>query len=453
MRRFYLAAALSAACCLPSAALADRPNVLLVVSDDQGYGDVGGRGETNVDTPVINAIAQNGVRFSQFRVNPLCAPTRASLLSGQYSLECGMWRGPSRDADPDDPQARRLRDDVKLLPQFLKDAGYATGLFGKWHLGYESPNRPNDRGFDEFVGFLGGSSRYRKANTLLRNGEPFESDKHLTDLFTDEALAFIQKNRDRPFFCYVAYNAVHGPLWREEQPRPSGKEEWLRKYAERGIDFPRRDYCAVLNHLDHSVGRLLESLRALGLEENTLVIYVSDNGAITDKYPGDNGPLRGAKGSTYEGGIRVPAVMQWPGVIPAGTVSDANAVHFDIFSTVLAAAEVAVPERNGSHPVHGVSLIEHLKSGGKAPLPDRYLFWDLYGRMAALHADWKIVGEGQNHRGRFAEALPEIKQTEFELYRLSKDIAETQNVAAEHPEVYRDLKQRYVEWFEGIARQ
>src|SRR5262249_974036 len=153
--------------------------------------------------------------------------------------------------------------------------------------------------------------------------------------------------------------------------------------------FPRRDYCAVLAHMDDSIGRLLRTLSELGLEERTLVIFLSDNGAMTDKFPGNNGPLRGAKGMTYEGGIRVPAVRARPGGIPAGWVSDQDAVHFDIFSTILDAAGVAVPARNGAHPVHGVSLLPHVKSGGKVALPDRYLFWDLFGKMAAVHGRWK----------------------------------------------------------------
>lgn len=439
------------------AAEAARPNIVLVVSDDQGYGDAGCYGTTNVDTPVMDHIARHGVRFTSFRVNPLCAPTRSSLMSGQYSLECGMWRGPSRPptaddkADPDNPRARRLRKDVKLLPQFLKEAGYATGLFGKWHLGYESPNLPNERGFDEFVGFLGGATPYRNSPRLMRNGRPLQTNTHTTDLFTDEAIAFIRSHQERPFFCYVAYNAVHGPLWTQDRRRPSGKDEWLRKYADRGIDFPRRDYCAVLDHMDHSVGRILQTLRELNLEKTTLLIYLSDNGALEDKFPGNNGPLRGQKGQTYEGGIRVPAVMQWPGVIPQGLVSDANACHFDVFSTILDAAGVPIPEKNGAFPVHGVSLLGHLKSGGKTPLPDRYLFWDLFGRMAAVHGPWKILAEGPNHRGRFADAADWIRANNLELYNLDRDLGETADLRETHPAVYRELKTRYLEWITKIA--
>ncbi len=429
-------------------AQSQRPNILLVVNDDQGYGDASSYGASDLKTPRFDALAASGVRFTSFRVNPLCAPTRASLLTGQSSLETGMWRGPSQKESVE----RALRDDVRLLPQYLKAAGYATGMFGKWHLGYESPNLPNERGFDEFVGFLSGAHPYqaRRTGRILKDGKPVNSEKHLTDLFADRAEDFIRRHAQQPFFCYVPFNAVHGPLWSEDRQMFSGKAEWLEKYK----DLPpaRRDYSAVLSHADERLGKFIDLLGELKIAERTLVICISDNGGMIDKYPGNNGPLRGAKGLTYEGGIRVPAALGWPGVVPAKIVSDANAVHFDLFTTILDAAGVAVPKTNGSYPVHGVSLLPHVQSGGIRPLPDRYLFWDLYGKMAALHGDWKIVGQIENHHGKWAAALREIEGATFELYNLKTDLGETHNVAAEHPDIYRDLKQRYLAWFEAATR-
>lgn len=455
-RSAIIALALTAAVGQASAADAQarRPNLLLIVSDDQGYGDAGSYWKTDVETPVIDGLARQGVRFTRFRVNPLCGPSRASLMTGQYSLECGMWRGPSENRSVEDG-GRVLKKDVRLLPQFLKDAGYTTGMFGKWHLGYSAPNLPNGRGFDEFFGFLGGSTRYNpppNSTALLRNGQPAGERGHTTDLFTDHAIAFMKANRSRPFFCYVPYNSVHGPIWRKDVPRPSGKDDWLTKYESKGIAFPRRDYCAILGHMDSSIGRLLQTLADLGIEENTLVVFHSDNGAMVDEYPGNNGPLRGAKGQTYEGGIRVPAIVRWPGVIPAGKVSDADAAHFDVFATILDAAGVAVPGRNGSHPVHGVSLLPHLRSGGTVPLPDRYLFWDLFGKMAAVHGRWKIVGQIGNHHGKFAAAVPAIKAARFELYDLETDLGEKKDLAVEKQDVYQALKDHYVRWFEQTTR-
>ncbi len=443
-----------AALSMAGAAAERRPNIVLIVSDDQGYGDASCYGSEDLRMTHLDGLAAGGIRFTQFRVNPLCAPTRASLLSGLYSIETGMWRGPSGPDRPSDTSDRRLQEGLRLLPQSLKEAGYATGMFGKWHLGYQSPDVPNDRGFDRFVGFLGGAHPYEAnlATPILRDGQPIRDDRHLTDLFTDEAIAFLETHRDEPFFCYVPYNAVHGPLWRPERPKPSAKPEYLERCERRGIDFPRRDYCATLEHMDDGVGRILETLRRLGLEDQTLVIFVSDNGAQQEQYPGDNGPLRGQKGMVTEGGIRVPAVIRWPGVIPPGTVSDAPAMAFDLFATCLDAARVDIPQTNGRHPVRGVSLLDHVRSGGMTSLPDRHLFWDLWGKLAAYHDGWKLVGEIPNHRGRFAAAVPEIEAARFELYDLPNDIGERHDLAADEPAVYADLKRRLVDWFRESTR-
>ncbi len=468
-----------------------RPNIVLIISDDQGYGDSTANGKTDLETPVMDAIAKAGIRFTHFRVNPLCAPTRASVMTGLYSLETGMWRGPGEGdpaakmakaekaakagkapkarraakagapaaEDDDDPAAsreRRIGDEFKLLPQYLKAAGYATGAFGKWHLGSDPKSVPNARGFDEFVGFIGGAHPYVLARNsrIEHNGKPLtEPDPaYTTDLFADRAIAFIKANRDRPLFCYVPFNAVHGPLRREEAPRDSALPQWLAYYEARGVPQPRRDYNAVMTHADSRAGDILTTLRELGLERNTLVIFHSDNGGILHTYPSNNGGLRGGKGDAYEGGIRVPAMMQWPGVIPAGSVSTADAAHFDLFSTILDVAGVKVPEKNGRYPVRGVSLLPHLKSGGKVPLPDRYLFWDLYGAVGALHGPWKLVGEISNHHGNFAKAATEASTAKFELYNLKADPAEKTDLAAQQPDVYADLKRRHLEWLRAFAR-
>lgn len=445
-----LALGLTAANTLPLAA--QRPNILLIVSDDQGFGDSSGFWNTDLQTPVIDGIGQNGAKLVRFRVNPLCAPTRASLMTGLYSNEAGMWRGPGQlergpqpeGGWPDD--ARVIRKGIKLLPQYLKEAGYATGMFGKWHLGYDPENVPNARGFDEFVGFLGGAHPYQQRNRgqLERNGKPLETEKHTTDLFADEAIRFIRENKDRSFFCYVPFNAVHGPLYSADRERYSAKPEWLAKYEH--LPPARRDYCAVMSHADARIGDMLAVLRELNLENNTLVIFHSDNGGILEKYPSNNGPFRGGKGEAYEGGLRVPCVIKWPGVIPAGTVSEADAVHFDIFVTILEAAGVEVPKTNGEFPISGQSLLSHLRTGGKPPLEDRYLFWDLYGKQAALKGDWKLVGNLPNHRGDFRQAALDAENAEFELYNLKSDPGEKQNVAKEQLEIYQDLKRRHVEW-------
>ena len=436
-----------------------RPNIVLIITDDQGYGDCSANGPTDLQTPFMDQIAKNGVRFTQFRVAPLCAPTRSSVMTGLDSLANGMWRGPGESARGDAPPGgwpddeRRIKDDIILLPQLLKRAGYATGMFGKWHLGYDNKNVPNARGFDEFVGFLGGAHPYwlRANHRIEENGKPLKFEGHTTDLFADRAIQFIKANKDKPFFCYLPFNAVHGPLRNAERAADSAKPEWLAHYEKLGVAQPRRDYAGVMSHADARIGDVLKTLRDLGLEQNTLVICHSDNGGILHTYPSNNGPLRGGKGETYEGGIRVPAMMQWPGKIPAGLVSKASAAHFDVFATILEAAGQPVPKTNGKHPVQGTSLLPHLTSKAQTPLPDRYLFWDLYGDCGALHGKWKLVGQIGNHGGDFKRAADEAEKTEFELYDLDADIGEKNNLAKQQPEIYSDLKRRHLEWLRQYA--
>lgn len=435
----------------------DKPNILLIVSDDQGWGDAACNWKkTDIETPVMDEVARTGIRFTQFYVNPLCAPTRSSFFTGQYSMENGMWRGPSRDK----PNTRCIRSDVTILPQYLKKAGYRTGIFGKWHLGYQTPNTPNDRGFDEFYGFLGGAHPYTPtpAGRLMHNRKRYQEDLHLTDYFTEKALSFIKDCAEMktPFFSYVPYNAVHGPLWLADKPRASGKKDWLESYAEKGIDFPRRDYNAILGHMDNSTGRLLKLIRYLKLEENTLIIYFSDNGACLEtaetkaNYPGNNGPFRGGKGGTYEGGIRVPCVMRWKNKFPEGVVSDQVTMHFDIFSTILEAAGVAIPKMNGSNPVHGLSLIKHILSGRKDPLPERTVFWELAGKVAVRKGKWKLVGQVESIRGNWRQIVTELRDADLELYDLEKDISESRNLRKKNSAKYTDLKKELIAFFENI---
>ena len=438
----------------PSLAAQSKPNIVLVLTDDQGYGDASCNWpDTDLQTPVMDRIAANGIRFTQFRVNPLCAPTRASIMTGTHSIYNGMWRGPGGPKTGSDgkiikPDTRVVHDDVRMLPEFLKQAGYATGLFGKWHLGYDEDNVPNTRGFDEFVGFPGGAHPYRwtKNSKVERNGEPLKTDKHFTDLFADEAIRFIRDNQDQPFFCYLAFNAVHGPLRAEKRSNDSARPDWLNYYEQQGVDQPRRDYNAVMTHADDRVGDVLETLNELGLTENTLVIYLSDNGGMTHTYPSNNGPLRGGKGTGYEGGLRVPAVMQWPGTIPASSVSNADGVHFDLFTTILDAAGTDIPDTNGRLDIDGISLLDHLRSGGQSALPHRTLYFDLWGKQAIIDGPWKLVGDAGNHHGDFNKATTAAKDHEYMLVHLDNDIGETTDLKDKHPDIYNKLKQELVDW-------
>lgn len=440
------------------------PNILMVVSDDQGWGDLPSNwDDTDVLMPVMDEVGRTGIRFTDFYVNPLCGPTRASLMTGQYSMENGMWRGPGSQ-EPGETNYRGIKSDVVMLPQLLQRADYATGAFGKWHLGYFDGSLPNDRGFDEFYGFLSGAHRYGLLENeagYLHNTVEYCEESHATDYITDKAEAFIRDSvaGSKPFFCYVPYNAVHGPLWREAKQTVSAKQEWLDKAAARGIDYPRRDYVAILEHMDDCVGRLLDVIDEVGVAEDTLVMYFSDNGGITmddptkAAYPGNNGPFRGGKGQVYEGGVRVPCVMRWKGKFPQGTISNGVAMHADIFATCLEAAGLDVPTKNGSNPVHGKSLLPHIISSGTEKLPERIIFFELTGKLGCRNGKYKMVGQIESSRADWTETISQLHDTDLELYDLSNDIGETTDLRTVLPTVYTELKLEMIEFFKNIDGQ
>lgn len=445
-----------------------RPNVVLIVADDLGHGDVGFTGAKDIQTPRIDSLAADGARFTDFYANsPLCSPTRAALLSGRYPQEAGVWKGvPTREkkekkaakgkdggkaekkaarkGELDDEEGFERDDlhvahDLKLLPQILKEAGYATGMFGKWHLGGASPNLPNDRGFDRFFGFLSGSSKYgpKHGPTQRLDGKPYDEEGHLTDLFTRHACDFIRANRDRSFFVYLPYNAPHGPIDNAAGLLP----DRVKAAAARGLAPKRADYAAVVEHLDDGIGRVLALLDELKLAERTLVVFTSDNGANCDKYAGSNAPFRGEKGQTWEGGIRVPCAVRLPGRIPKGTVSRSVSTTMDLFSTVLDYAGLPLPEKT-----RGVSLKGDLESGGQKPLPERTLFFELKGKVAARRGNWKLVGDvsAKEHRkgGMGIDGLA--------LFDLAADPGETTDLAQKYPEILDGLKKELDAWLAEI---
>ncbi len=474
LMRLSLGAALAVSL-LASAAPADppapgpRPNVILIIADDLGYGDAGFTGAKDILTPNIDRIAREGVRFTDFYANaPLCSPTRAALLSGRYPQEAGVWKGvptkekkekkaeknkdkaekkAARKGTPDEGEDNggferddlQLAHDLKLLPQILKEAGYATGMFGKWHLGGAAPNLPNDRGFDRFFGFLSGSSKYgpKHGPTQRLDREPFDEEGNLTDLFTKHACDFIRANKDKPFFVYLPYNAPHGPIDNAAGLLP----DRVRAAAARGLAPGRADYAAVVEHLDDGIGRVLATLDELALADRTLVIFTSDNGANRDKYAGSNAPFRGEKGQTWEGGIRVPCAARLPGRIPKGAVSRSVSASMDLFSTILDYAGLPLPERT-----RGVSLRADLESGGAKPVAERTLFFELKGKVAARRGNWKLVGDisDKDHRkgGMGIDG--------FALFDLAADPGETTDLAQKNPEILESLKKELDAWLAGV---
>ena len=444
---------------------AAAPNILFIVSDDHGWGDLPSNwDDTEVHLPTLDALARSGVRFPNYHTVPLCGPSRACMFTGQYSTENGMWRGPG--SQPlGSPGYRGIKRDVKMLSEYLSEAGYATGAFGKWHLGSLEGEVPNDRGFDEFHGFLGGAHPYwisgsRSKIMHNRDHDPLAKG-HATELFTQWAEDFIRENagKESPFFCYLAYNAVHGPLRVEKSKPASAPEAWVKKALDRGVSFLRSDYVAILEHMDHNIGQLVSVLDELGVAENTLIVFVSDNGGCTmeegaagGRFPGNNGPLRGGKATTYQGGLNVPFLVNWKGKIPqSGLVSDSHVMHCDIFSSLLDAAGLTVPESNGKNPLRGISLLPHMFSDGETSVPERTMIFELWGNIGVRRGDYKLwASVGRDYSPDWDALEAEISQKDLELFDLQRDVAETNDLRTEHPEMYASLKAELLDHLSGI---
>ncbi len=384
---------------------ADRaPNVVLILTDDQGYGDIHSHGNEKLDTPVLDRLAADGARFDRFYVNPICAPTRASLLTGRYHPRCGA-SGVSQGTEV-------MRLDEVTLAQVFRRAGYATGCFGKWHNGENYPYHPNGKGFDEFVGFCGGHWDNYFDTTLERNGEPFRTTRYITDELTDAALAFIEARRDRPFFCYVPYNAPHEPM---QVP-----ERCFEKYRKRGFDGRTATIYGMVENIDDNVGRILATLDRLDLAHDTIVVFLTDNGANGRRY---NAGMKGWKGSPDEGGCRVPCFVRWTGRIDPGTVVRPIAAHIDILPTL---AEWCGIRDTQTKPLDGVSLVP-LFAGREADWPDRAIFEP---RGAVRTERWRLITKGKRPQ----------------LYDMPADPGQERDVADEHPEVAAKLAMAFRDW-------
>jgi arylsulfatase A-like enzyme len=432
-----------------------RPNIIVVVGDDMGYADIGVHGCRDIPTPHIDALASAGVRCTSGYVSgPYCSPTRAGLLTGRYQTRFGHEFNPgggqqrarrrqTQNDQRDQQQAQRqparrgrqigLPLSEATIADRLKAAGYTTGLVGKWHLGGGERFHPQRRGFDEFFGFLGGAHPYLAAEggRILRGREHVDEQSYLTDALGREAVAFIERHRDRPFFLYLAFNAVHTPMHADE-PR-------LAKFNDIS-DERRRTYGAMMSAMDDAVGAVVEKLRETQLEENTLVFFISDNGGPT--MPGTTGnasknaPLRGSKRTTLEGGIRVPFFVKWPAQLPADKVYHKPVIQIDILPTALAAAGVEIGDDND---IEGVDLLPYLRGDHAAP-PHDALYWRFGRQMAIRHGDWKLVrydATVDGMRGQFTEA---------KLYNLADDISETNDLIDKEPETAAALQAAWDVW-------
>lgn len=413
-----------------SAAEVKKPNILVILADDLGWGELGCQGFTpQVPTPHIDSIAKSGVRFTSGYVSgPYCSPTRAGFMTGRYQQRFG------HEFNPGPAEAAVENFGLSLnevtVGNRLKDAGYATGWFGKSHLGYKPEFHPLKRGFDEYFGFLGGAHSYLdavsdRANPILRGTTPVDHVGYTTEAFGQEAVNFIERHKAGPWFCYLPFNAVHAPL--------QSLDKYLARFPS-VEDSRRRTFCAMLAAMDDAVGQVLGKIRALGQEENTLIFFFSDNGGPTAQTTSGNGPLHGFKAQTWEGGIRVPFMVQWKGRIPAGRVDDRPVIQLDIHPTALAAAGVAVkPEWK----LDGVNLLPYL-TGENAGPPHDALYWRFGQQIALRMGDWKLVkapGGGAEAGERGGKASTAGAQ----LYNLKDDLGEKNNLADKHPEKLKEL--------------
>jgi arylsulfatase A-like enzyme len=400
---------------------AKRPNIIIIVADDLGYADLGCQGAKDVKTPNIDSIAKNGVRFTDAYVScPVCSPTRAGLMIGKYQQRFGHELNPPPPAETGDIG---LTLNEKTLPEKLKIAGYATGMFGKWHLGILPEFNPTRRGFDEYFGFLGGNHDYLDwegdpHNLMVRGTNHVDGKEYLTEAFTREAVSFIGRHKNKPFFIYLPYNAVHSPI------------EALDKYKDRFPDVKngkRKTYLAMLAALDDGVGAVLKKLRDTGLEDNTLVVFFSDNGGPTKQTTSRNDPLRGNKGQVWEGGIRTAAMMQWKGKIPAGTIYSKPVIQLDYHVTALLLAGVRDDQMRD---LDGVNLIPFV-TRTNLEAPHDYLYWRFGSQWAIRGDNYKLV-----HHDAGAPML----------FDLAKDIGEQNDIAVQKSDVVKKLQSAWDGW-------
>jgi arylsulfatase A-like enzyme len=405
------------------------PNIVLIFADDLGYADTGIYGSADIPTPNIDAIGKEGVKFTNAYVTAAsCSPSRAGLMTGRYQQRFGFEFNTSGGATTH-REHRGLDPSAITITDVLKKAGYVTGMFGKWHLGTQPQFHPQTRGFDEFYGFLAGAHSFlpvkrpeKVFSTVMRGNEPLKESEYLTDAIARETVKFISDHSDRPFFAYVPFNAVHTPI------------EATKKYQDRFADVKdekRRDYYAMTSALDDAVGAIVDALEKNHLTDKTLVIFMNDNGGPLYTGVQRNGQLRLGKLFLFEGGIRVPMLMKWPGAVDSGQVFDGTTSSLDIFPTICAAAGIDLPKEI---PLDGVDLTPFL-TGKAGASPHQTLFWSSGPNKAVRHQHWKLIKSGDSKW----------------LFDLSADLGETKNIKADHPEKLGQLEALLNAWQKQMA--
>ncbi len=420
------------------AASSEKPNVVLLFADDAGYGDFGFHDSKHFKTPNLDRLAESGVRLTNFYVTgATCGPSRAGMLAGRYQQRFGFEEinvpGIMSENGKLNGDEMGLPTDFDTMGDYMQDLGYRTAVFGKWHMGVADRYHPLKRGFDEFYGFRGGArdfwayknpKRTAHENWIERNFEEYaEHEGYLTDVLADETVAFIERNKDQPFFAYVSFTAVHTPM----QADPKDKHLFPE------LEGDRRTVAQMTLSMDRACGKIMDRLEELGLAENTIVIFSNDNGGPMDKNGSSNYPFSGVKGTQLEGGIRVPGLVSWPAKLPKGQTYDQPMITLDFIPTFIAAAGGVVEE---SDALDGVDMVPYLL-GENEGRPHQTLHWKMETRGAIRDGDWKLI--------RFPDRPAE-------LFNIAEDPAEQNDLAAKHPDVVKDLFKKQFAWEMELER-
>ncbi|TVQ02460.1 MAG: hypothetical protein EA359_11800 [Balneolaceae bacterium] len=398
-----------------------QPNILLIMTDDQGFGDVGYHGNPDIQTPNMDQLAQEGAWFRQFYVSSVCAPTRASLLTGRYSMRTGtQWVTRNLES---------MHPDEVTLAHIFREAGYKTAIFGKWHNGEHYPSNPFGMGFDLFFGFNGGHHNNYFDTQLEYNGEMVQTEGYISDVLTDSTIAFIKRNHNHPFLAYVPYNAPHSPF--------QLSDKYYDRYAAMGYDARTASAYGMVENIDDNLGRLLTTLDELGIAENTIVIFLTDNGPNGQRY---NAFMRGIKASVHEGGVRVPMFFRWPGKIDAGTVIEELTAHIDLLPTLV---DLTGIPKTVTNPLDGSSFAGLLLNQQSNFPDDRLLFFH--------HSRWDSLevypGSVRNHQYRLVREY----DRDWELFDMKADPGQQFDITHLQPAMADSFKQAYYEWFGDVT--
>ncbi len=417
----------------------ERPNVIFILTDDQGSMDVNSYGANDLVTPNMDYIIENGTRFTQFYASPVCSPSRASLLTGKTPQSAGL----SRNAVPDSKVKKGLPGTEYTMAEMFKDAGYATAHIGKWHLGDAPEMTPNAQGFDHsfghMVGCIDNYSHFFYWNgpnrhDLFRNGkEVYYDGQFFPDLMVNEASTFIEENKKNPFFMYFAVNMPHYPY--------QGDAKWLDYYNDKGVSYPRNLYAAFISTLDDRIGALLNKLDELGIKDNTIIVFQSDNGHSTEQRAhfggGNSGPYRGAKSSLFEGGIRVPAAITWPNRIQKGAIRNQFGVNSDWMPTLAELCGIKLDSQN----LDGKSLVSIIHNETEKTKHTEGYCWQYQEMWVARKGNWKLLGNPRDT----SKKTYKLKEKRF-LVNLDDDIGESTNLAQKYPEKVIELEKQYRGW-------